>query len=185
MAADDADDAIGTARRLVLDRFRWADGHADVWAVLRDAAALRAVVRGLAAPFAGVPLSAVVGVESRGFLLGAAVAVELGVGFVPVRKAGGLFPGAGEPVPTAPDYRGIVHRLRIQPATLAAGDWVVAVDDWVETGSQLRAVNTLLSELGVDLVATSVIVDDTSPPSRAGLGPLHALLTSAELPSSR
>ena len=91
------------ARELVLDRFAWIDGHADVWAVFRDAAALRAVVAALAEPFRAEGVTAVCGIESRGFLLGGAVAVELGVGFVPVRKAGGLFPGAKVTRTTAPD----------------------------------------------------------------------------------
>ena len=82
-----------TARDLALEHFRWIDGHADVWAVLRNPVAFAAVVSGLVEPFRGAGVTAVCGVESRGFLLGGAAAVELGVGFVPVRKADGLFPG--------------------------------------------------------------------------------------------
>ncbi|WP_329377152.1 SUKH-3 domain-containing protein [Streptomyces sp. NBC_01716] len=81
------------ARDLALEHFRWISGHADVWAVFRDARALAAVVTGLVEPFRGEGITAVCGIEARGFLLGGAAAVELGVGFVPVRKGEGLFPG--------------------------------------------------------------------------------------------
>ena len=80
-----------TARDLVLEHFTWLGGHADVWAVFRDGEALEAVVKALAEPFRDAGITAVCGVESRGFLLGAAVAVELGAGIVPVRKGEGLF----------------------------------------------------------------------------------------------
>ncbi|WP_177154118.1 hypothetical protein [Streptomyces sp. 2131.1] len=81
------------ARGLILDRFRWMGGHADVWQVFRAPEALAAVVRGLAEPFREDGVTAVCGVESLGFLLGAASAVELGVGFVAVRKGEGICPG--------------------------------------------------------------------------------------------
>lgn len=170
------------AREVVLDRFAWADGHADVWAIFRDAEALRVVVRALAEPFRGKGVAAVCGIESRGFLLGGATAVELGVGFVPVRKAGGLFPGVKVTHATAPDYRGVVNTLRMQRAALAPGDRVVLVDDWIQTGSQVRAVRALIAECGAELVGCSVIVDELTDQRRSGVGPVHALVRAAELP---
>ncbi|MFG2651295.1 hypothetical protein [Streptomyces sp. NPDC048436] len=76
-----------TARDLMLEHFRWIAGHANVWAIFRDAKAL-AVVVALVAPLRDERVTAVVGIESRGFLLGGAAAVELGVGFVPVCPEG-------------------------------------------------------------------------------------------------
>jgi adenine phosphoribosyltransferase len=151
------------AREVVLDRFAWIDGHADVWAIFRDADALRVVVRALAEPFRGEGIVAVCGIESRGFLLGGAVAVELGAGFVPIRKAGGLFPGVKVTGTTAPDYRGVV-------------------DDWIQTGSQARAVHALIAECGAELAGCSVIVDELTDQGRSGIGPVHALVRAAELP---
>ncbi|MEU5582701.1 hypothetical protein ABZ791_28285 [Streptomyces huasconensis] len=78
-----------TARDLALQHFGWIGGHANVWAIFRDAEALAVVVAALAAPFRAEQITAVVGIESRGFLLGGAAAVELGVGFVPLGVAGG------------------------------------------------------------------------------------------------
>ncbi|WP_394437696.1 hypothetical protein [Streptomyces sp. SGAir0957] len=107
------------ARALALEHFRWIDGHADVWPIFRDPVALAAVVRALAGPFRGEGISAVCGIESRGFLLGAATAVELGVGFVPVRKREGIFPGKKVIRRSAPDYRGTRQELRLQQAAVA------------------------------------------------------------------
>lgn len=171
------------ARDLVLDRFAWIDGHADVWAVFRDAEALRTVVAALAEPFRADGITAVCGIESRGFLLGGAVAVELGAGFVPIRKAGGLFPGAKVTRTTAPDYRGVVNTLRMQRAALAPGDRVVLVDDWIQTGSQAEAVRALVAECGAELVGCGVLVDELTDQRRSEVGPVHALVRAAELPA--
>lgn len=173
---------ISPARRAVLDRFTWVDGHADVWAIFRDAEALRTVVAALAEPLAGQHLTAVCGIESRGFLLGAAAAIHLGVGFVPIRKAGGLFPGAKAVRTTAPDYRGITHTLRLQRSSITPGDRVALIDDWIETGSQLRAVHDLLADCGATLAGYSVIIDDLTDTRRASLVQGHAILRSTELP---
>ncbi|MGW0825119.1 hypothetical protein [Streptomyces sp. NPDC002845] len=67
-----------TARDLALEHFRWTGGHVGVWAAFRDAKALTAIVAGLAEPFRDGQVTAVCGVESRGFLLGGATAVALG-----------------------------------------------------------------------------------------------------------
>ena len=173
----------GRARAVVLDRFAWIDGHADVWAIFRDADALRVVVKALADPFRDERITAVCGIESRGFLLGGAAAIELGVGFVPVRKADGLFPGVKVARTTAPDYRGVVNTLRVQRSVLAPGDRVVLVDDWIQTGSQARAVHALIAECGATLAGCSVIVDELTDQRRSGIGPVHALVRAADLPA--
>ena len=167
---------------VVLDRFAWIDGHADVWAIFRDADALRVVVTALVEPFLGDGVTAVCGIESRGFLLGGAAAVQLGVGFVPIRKAGGLFPGVKVTRATAPDYRDVVNTLRLQRAALGPGDRVVLVDDWVETGSQFLAARAMIAECGAELVGCSVIVDDTTDQRRAAIGRVHALVRADQLP---
>lgn len=107
-----------TARDLMLEHFRWIGGHADVWAIFRDAKALAAVVAALVAPFRDEQITAVCGIESRGFLLGGASAVELGVGFVPIRKGEGLFPGDKVVRQSSADYRRLRHTLRLQRSSL-------------------------------------------------------------------
>lgn len=174
---------MDSARSALLNRFQWVDGHADVWAVFRNASALRAVVRGLVAPFRSSGVAAVVGIEARGFLLGAAAAVEMGVGFVAIRKAGALFPGPKAVECTGRDYRGVVAELSVQRAAIGTGDRLLLVDDWVETGSQATAVARLVETCGGQLIGISVMVDQLDSPARSLLPPVRALVTTAELPS--
>lgn len=175
---------MSAARDVVLDRFAWIDGHADVWAAFRDGSALRLVVQALAEPFVDEGITAVCGIESRGFLLGGAAAVQLGVGFVPIRKGGGLLPGAKSVRASAPDYRGKTHTLRLQRSALAPGDRLILIDDWIETGSQFRAARELVTGCAASLIGYSVIVDDLTDQRRADLGRGHALLRANELPAS-
>lgn len=117
------------ARGPALEHFRWIGGHADVWQIFRDSGALAAVVGGLARPFRADGVTAVCGIESRAFLLGAAVAVERGVGFVAVRKGDGIFPGEKVTRRSDPDYRGTRQELRLQRSAVGPGDRVLLVDD--------------------------------------------------------
>lgn len=127
-------------------------------------------------------MTAVIGIEARGFLLAGAVAIELGAGFVAVRKAGALFPGAKLITITAADYRGTRHQLSLRCDDLCVGERALLVDDWVETGSQAVGVQKLVTDQDAELVGLTVIVDDLRERPRDGLPPVHALLTSGELP---
>ncbi|WP_225882405.1 phosphoribosyltransferase family protein [Streptomyces aureocirculatus] len=171
-----------TARDLALEHFRWIGGHADVWAIFRDAKALAAVVTGLVEPFRDERITAVCGIESRGFLLGGAASVELGVGFVPVRKGEGLLPGDKAVRQSAPDYRRLRHALRLQRSALQPGDRVLLIDDWIETGSQATAVRSMAEECGATWVGCSVIVDQLTDTPRNALGLVRGLLAAGELP---
>jgi adenine phosphoribosyltransferase len=171
-----------TARNLTLEHFQWVDGHADVWKIFRNAEALAGVVAGLVEPFQDEGVTAVCGIESRGFLLGAAAAIALSVGFVPVRKQAGLFPGEKITRRTAPDYRNLRHELRLQRTSLAAGDRVLMVDDWIETGSQAAAVKAMVEECGSQWGGCSVIVDQSSDDRRLTLG-VRSLISAVDLPA--
>jgi adenine phosphoribosyltransferase len=171
------------ARAQVLGRFRWIDGHADVWHVFRDPIAFRTVIQALADPYRTVGVTAVAGVESRGFLLGGAVAMELGVGFVAIRKAGALFPGRKIRQRTEPDYRGNRPELLLQEDSVSPSDQVILVDDWVETGSQAQAVQTLLKARGTSLLGISVLVDGLPETRRSTLPPVHGVIRISDLPT--
>jgi hypothetical protein len=124
-------------REIVLDRFACIDGHADVWAIFRDADALRAVVKALADPFRGERIAAVCGIESRGFLLGgvfgsrlrASSGPRLGAAAAGVRRqVAGLAAGSGRrtPLPTMPAVRGAwAAGLNCCVALFPAVCWVV------------------------------------------------------------
>ena len=168
-----------SGRRIGLD-VTFVDGHADVWRLFDDAARLREIAEALVEPFRA-EVTKVAGIESRGFVLGTAAALALDVGFVPIRKANGLFPGPKAVVDTEPDYRGNRHTLRLQRAALAAGERVLLVDDWIETGSQARAAKRLVDSCGAQLVGVATVVTEVAPPAAAGLGRLHALARADEL----
>jgi adenine phosphoribosyltransferase len=157
-------------------------GHADVWRFFSDGPLFGRVVVALAEPFRGT-VDRVAGIESRGFILGGAVARELDVGFVAIRKGGSLFPGPKAERRTATDYRGRETVLRLQRASLEPGDRVLLVDDWFETGAQALAATALVADCGAELVGAAVIVDELAGEARDRLGPLHALVHAGELPA--
>jgi adenine phosphoribosyltransferase len=121
--------AIEKAREELFRRFAWSGGHADVWHVFNDGAAFGAVVAGLVEPWEAHNITKVCGIEARGFLLGGAAALALGVGFVAIRKKGALFPGVKHEVETQTDYRGLHHVLQIQRESVDIGDRLLLVDD--------------------------------------------------------
>jgi len=168
------------ARDALLSEFEWNAGHANVWGVFESATTFAAVVAGLADSWADSGVTKVVGVESRGFLLGGAVAIHLGVGFQAVRKAGALFPGQKRTITAAPDYRGVAHVLAIQD-TLTDTDVVLMVDDWAQRGAQALAVRSLVEGSGASFAGLSLMVDQLDDATRARLGRLTALVTADEL----
>jgi adenine phosphoribosyltransferase len=166
----------GDLREELLERIPWVDGHADVWRAFSDERFFPRLVAGLADPYRAEAITKVAGIEARGFILAAAVAVELAAGFVAIRKDAGLFPGEKITRVSEPDYRGNRSTLRLQVESLKPGDRVLLVDDWVETGSQALAAKAMIEETGAVFVAASVIVDQLSDRGRAGLGPFTALM---------
>ena len=141
---------------------------------------LRAIAAALVDPFRG-RATKVAGIESRGLILGTACALELDVGVVPIRKAAGLFPGPKAVIETSADYRGGRQTLRIQRAALAAGDQVLLVDDWIETGSQAAGARALIEQCGATFLGVAAIVDQLPARRRDSLVRVHALLAAAGL----
>lgn len=128
----------------------------DITPVLADAGAFAEAVAAMAAPWRGVRLDAVVGVEARGFILGAAMARELDVGFVPVRKPGKL-PGHTLSLDYGLEYGR--DRLEIHADAMPAGARVVVVDDVLATGGTLKAAVQLVERQGALVVGTGVLVE--------------------------
>lgn len=135
---------------------------------------------GLAEPWRDAGITQVAGVESRGFLLGGGVALELGVGFLAVRKSSGLLPGRTRSTVTTPDYRGLTHELRMQEV-LCPDDVVLLVDDWAERGSQAFGVRTLVERSGARFAGLSVLVDQLQHDRRVELARVTALVRASEL----
>ena len=132
----------------------------DITPLLADHAALTAVVEALAAAGrdgSGRPVvDKVLGMESRGFILGAPVALLLGVGFVPVRKVGKL-PRETYAVSYALEYGEAtleVHRDAVQP-----GERVLLVDDVLATGGTARATMDLVARCGATVHGVAVLME--------------------------
>ncbi|HVQ88275.1 MAG TPA: phosphoribosyltransferase [Actinomycetes bacterium] len=177
------DSVIDVARRALLERFKWSSGHADVWRVFNDGPSLAAVVDGLVEPWRSSGITAVTGIEARGFLLGGAVAAKLGVGFHAVRKTDGMLPGPKRSIRTEPDYRGLTYTLRMQ-AVLKPDERVLLVDDWAERGSQALGVCSLVEQSGATFAGVSVMVDQLDDATRSRLARVTALVTASELGDS-
>lgn len=139
----------------------------DISPLLADPAAFAAVVTALAS--AGrdgdgtVLVDKVVGMESRGFIFGAPVALALGVGFVPVRKAGKL-PRATHAESYALEYGEAV--LEIHQDAVAPGERVLLVDDVLATGGTLAAARALVERCGGIAAAAAVVLELTFLPGR-------------------
>jgi adenine phosphoribosyltransferase len=156
------------------------DGLGNVWPVFGDSALFARVIAALAVPLRD-SVDKVAGIESRGFVLGAAVAGHLGVGFVAIRKSDGLYPGETLSARTDADYRGREHVFRLQRAAVHAGDRIALVDDWFETGSQGMIGRRLLEDAGAVYAGSSIIIDQLDAGRREALAPCHSLLASTSL----
>jgi adenine phosphoribosyltransferase len=176
------EDRRSPARAAVLEQFRWIEGHADVWRLFANPKTFSLVVEALAWPWRGADVTTVCGIESRGFLVGGAVARELGAGFVAVRKSGGLLPGEKLYASADADYRGEVHTLRARRELLGPTDRVLLVDDWAEAGSQAMAAKQIIESSGAVYLGLSIIVDQLVDERRCALGGVEALLRHDELP---
>ena len=128
----------------------------DITTLIADPVGLRAAVDGLLLPFLSARIDCVAGIEARGFILGGAVAHELGRGFVPIRKKGKL------PAKTiGQDYEleyG-VDTIEIHADAIQKGDRVLLIDDLIATGGTASAAAKLISATGGVLVAASFVVD--------------------------
>ena len=137
----------------------------DITPLLADGPTLSAVVADMAAR-APEDIDLVVGMEARGFILGAPVAVALGAGFIPVRKAGKLprevLAGAYEL-----EYGSAV--LEVHPDTIRDGSRVLIVDDVLATGGTAAATAALLEKAGGVVVGLSFLMELTFLGGRAKL----------------
>lgn len=168
-------------RDAVLDAFRWVGGHADIWRLFLEPQSFSAVIEHLVRQVRATSAIKVAGIESRGFILGGAVALDAGVGFVPIRKELGLFPGQKHTVTAEPDYRGQRHVLRIQKESVTPGDRVLLVDDWAEVGSQASAARRLIEECGGTWAGVALVVDQLPRDRRQQLAPVSHIVTADEL----
>ncbi len=127
----------------------------DLTPVLLDGPLFCQSTDAMAEPFAGARVTHVVGIESRGFILGAPVAQRLRAGFVPVRKRGKL-PAAVERVEYALEYG--VDALEVHRDALGVGHRVLVVDDVLATGGTAEAACEAVERLGAKVVGVSFLL---------------------------
>lgn len=128
----------------------------DITTLLRDSAGLAATIDRLAAPFSEKGIDVVVGIESRGFILGSPVADRLGAGFIPIRKPGKL------PAETLTESYNLEYgqdALQIHADAVDRGQRVLIVDDVLATGGTAAAAVELVKSLGGDLYALAFLIE--------------------------
>ena len=128
----------------------------DITTLLKDGAAFRAVVDRLAGSYRKDQVDIVVGVESRGFIFGGAIAHQLGAGFVPVRKLGKL-PGKTIEVEYELEYGR--DALAVHEDAIRTGQRVLAVDDLLATGGTMAATLRLIEQLGGRVVGVAFMIE--------------------------
>lgn len=128
----------------------------DITPLVKAPEGLKASVDGLIEKFKDVEVDYIVGVESRGFIFGAAMAYEMGIGFLPVRKPGKL-PYHTEKIDYSLEYGS--GTLEIHADACASGHKVLIIDDLLATGGTVMGTRQLLERLGATVVGAGFVVE--------------------------
>jgi adenine phosphoribosyltransferase len=128
----------------------------DVTTLFSDPRGFRMAVDQMLHPYAGQRIDKVVGLEARGFILGGAIAHQLGTGFVPIRKKGKL-PGATISQAYTLEYGEAI--VEIHDDAITAGERILLVDDLLATGGTAEAGIKLVERLGGEIISCSFIID--------------------------
>ena len=148
----------------------------DVTTLFADPRGFRMAIDQMLHPYAGINIDKVVGLEARGFILGGAIAHQLSVGFVPIRKKGKL-PGAVISEAYQLEYGEAI--MEIHDDALKPGEKVLIVDDLLATGGTAEAAIKLCRRLGAEVVGCAFVIDLPELGGRALLEklemPVHAL----------
>jgi adenine phosphoribosyltransferase len=148
----------------------------DITTLLKDPQALRSIVDELADRYREKEISKIIGIESRGFIFGSALAYRLGVGFVPVRKPGKL-PADIFEVKYNLEYG--ANFWAIHRDAVGVGEKVLIVDDLLATGGTAAATVNLVRQLGGEIVGLSFLIELTSLRGREQLNgcDVHTMIT--------
>ncbi|MFN2460678.1 MAG: adenine phosphoribosyltransferase [Candidatus Velthaea sp.] len=139
----------------------------DITPLLKDAAGFKALIDVFADRYRGQRIDCVVGIEARGYMIGAPLAYQLGAGFVPVRKPGKL-PGTKFTEEYALEYG--TNSLEIHDDAVGDGQRVLIVDDLLATGGTIAATLRLLEKLGADIAGVAVLIELAALGGRKALG---------------
>jgi adenine phosphoribosyltransferase len=128
----------------------------DITTLLRDPEGFRITVETLSMPYEDQGIDAVVGIESRGFILGAAVAQRIGAGFIPIRKPGKL---PAKALKATYDLEYGKDALEIHEDAVERGQRVLIVDDVLATGGTASAASDLVRQLGGELHGMAFLIE--------------------------
>jgi len=148
----------------------------DITTLIRDREAFRDVIDGIARAYRGLQIDLVVGVESRGFIFAAPVALDLHAGFVPVRKPGKL---PAHVISQSYELEYGRNTLELHDDAIVPGQRVLIVDDVLATGGSLEATIGLVERLGGVVVGVSVVIELGFLGGRGRLAghSIHSLIT--------
>lgn len=128
----------------------------DITTLLKDPVGLRITIHELANRYTGKKIDKIVGIESRGFILGAPLAYLLGVGFVPIRKKGKL---PAETIGHDYELEYGTDRIEIHTDGISKGDKVLLVDDLIATGGTAEAAVKLIQKMGGEIIECCFAID--------------------------
>ena len=128
----------------------------DVTTLFNDPRGFRIAIDQLLHPYAGQPIDKVVGLEARGFILGGAIAHQLSLGFVPIRKKGKL-PGKTIEQDYTLEYGQAT--MEVHDDALQAGEKVLLVDDLLATGGTAEAGIKLIERMGAEVIGCAFVID--------------------------
>ena len=128
----------------------------DITTLLKDPKGLSMVVDGLAEHFSQQKIDKIAGIEARGFIIGAALAYKLGVGFVPIRKAGKL---PAQTISQSYQLEYGTDTMEVHADAITQGERVLLVDDLIATGGTAEAGVALIQKLGGVVVGSAFVID--------------------------
>ena len=128
----------------------------DVTTLFADARGMRLAIDELLSPYVGAQIDKIVGLEARGFILGGAVAHQLGKGFVPIRKKGKL---PGKTIEQAYELEYGEAVVELHDDAIQPGEKILVVDDLLATGGTAEAGVKLIEKLGGEVIGCAFIID--------------------------
>ena len=128
----------------------------DITTLLKDAVGFRLMIDELVKRYAGMKIDCVAGIEARGFIVGAALAYELEVGFVPIRKKGKL---PSETIGHDYELEYGTDRIEMHVDAVSLGEQILLIDDLVATGGTAEAACSLIQSVGGNIVECCFVID--------------------------
>ena len=130
--------------------------YRDITTLLKDPVGFRNTIKELVNRYTGAKIDMVAAVEARGFIIGAALALQLGVGFVPIRKKGKL---PAETIGHDYELEYGTDRIEMHVDAVSKGDCVLLVDDLIATGGTAKAACRLIESMGGNILECCFVVD--------------------------